>query len=385
MSLEGTLDTFSLPDIFQLLSQTKKSGTLHLRREGAHGAVHLRTGAVTGGRADVTCQELGRRLLGAGLVDDEVLAAAADELATDPSLSLAQLLAERGELDVETVRDLAAEQAQDAVFSLLRWPDGEFAFVTGEPDPDDLGAELSVDSLVAEGQRRITAWSELIESVPAPDVVVVVNPAPGSDPAASRAEWALLALVDGRRTVAELVALSGRGEFAVVTALAGLVSRGLLGVHQAAAEERLVRRQNLLAALEGRSPESSVVPAGTACPVGPADPAAVPPAAVLPAPASLPHQVPAASAPVLPARPEPFTPPRRPDHAEVPAYARALAGQSSAAQRGTGGGAVHGSVHGATALAPESAVDPSAAPIIERDPSVNKSLLLRLIAGVRGL
>jgi hypothetical protein len=379
MSLEGTLDTFSLPDIFQLLSQTKKSGTLHLRREGAHGAVHLRSGAVTGGRADVTCQELGRRLLGAGLVDDEALAAAADDLATDPSLSLAQLLAERGELDIETVRDLAAEQAQDAVFSLLRWTDGEFAFVTGEPDPDDLGAELSVDSLVAEGQRRITAWSELVESVPAPDVVVVVNAAPGSDPAASRAEWALLALVDGRRTVAELVALSGRGEFAVVTALAGLVGRGLLGVHQAAAEEWLVRRQNLLAALEGRSPEPPVVPAG---PVGSADPAAA-----LPAPPEPPRPVPAASAPVLPARPEPFTPPRRPDHAEAPAYARALGGQStlSAAQSGNRGSAIHGSVHGATALAPESAVDPSAAPIIERDPSVNKSLLLRLIAGVRGL
>jgi hypothetical protein len=40
-------------------------------------------------------------------------------------------------------------------------------------------------------------------------------------------------------------------------------------------------------------------------------------------------------------------------------------------------------VQGAHALAPETAVAPSA--YIDRDPSVNKSLLLRLIAGVRGL
>ncbi len=33
MKLEGTLDAFSLPDIFQLLSFTKKTGTLHLRRD----------------------------------------------------------------------------------------------------------------------------------------------------------------------------------------------------------------------------------------------------------------------------------------------------------------------------------------------------------------
>jgi hypothetical protein len=37
--------------------------------------------------------------------------------------------------------------------------------------------------------------------------------------------------------------------------------------------------------------------------------------------------------------------------------------------------------------APHSAAEvaPAASPYIERDPSVNKSLLLRLIAGVRGL
>jgi hypothetical protein len=46
-----------------------------------------------------------------------------------------------------------------------------------------------------------------------------------------------------------------------------------------------------------------------------------------------------------------------------------------------------GEVHGAVAMqpAPESETAPAVSPYIERDPSVNKSLLLRLIAGVRGL
>jgi hypothetical protein len=87
--LEGTLDAFSLPDIFQLLSFTKKTGTLHLRRDGAAGAVHVRDGAITGARADVARHELSRRLLGTGLVDDEALASAAEALTADGSLSLA--------------------------------------------------------------------------------------------------------------------------------------------------------------------------------------------------------------------------------------------------------------------------------------------------------
>jgi hypothetical protein len=36
-------------------------------------------------------------------------------------------------------------------------------------------------------------------------------------------------------------------------------------------------------------------------------------------------------------------------------------------------------------MQPSAETVPAASPYIERDPSVNKSLLLRLIAGVRGL
>ena len=48
MRLEGSLDAFSLPDIFSLLSMTKKTGGLHLRRADAHGAVWLADGQLTG-------------------------------------------------------------------------------------------------------------------------------------------------------------------------------------------------------------------------------------------------------------------------------------------------------------------------------------------------
>ncbi len=371
MRLEGTLDAFSLPDIFQLLSFTQKTGTLHLRREGAHGAVHLRAGSVTGGRADMSRQELGRRLLGTGLVDDEVLAAAAEELAGDATLSLAQLLAEKGRLDVDTVRDLAAEQANDAVFSLLRWPDGEFAFVVDESDPDDLGALLPVDQVVAEGERRMAAWGALVESVPAPDVVVVVNASPDTDPTLSRGEWALLSLVDGRRTVADLVALSGRGEYAVVSALAGLVSRRLLVVRAGAEQDRLVGRQRLLAALEGEVGEVVEVVGVVEVPT-PAAPG--------------PYSEPASSQPVRSQQPDQrqaaAADPARDVIEPAPAFARVTT-PTTAFVRPAGGGS-HGSVEGATALAPDlsAAADPTA---IERDPSLNRSLLLRLIAGVRGL
>ena len=384
MRLEGTLDAFSLPDIFQLLSYTKKTGALHLRRDQQHGVVHLRDGAVTGARSDVARQALGRRLVGAGLVDDDALADAVEKVLDHPGSGLARAIADGGTVESGVLSQVAAEQAADAVFDLLRWPDGDFAFVVDEPDPDDLGASLSVEEIVAEGHRRIDTWGSA--NVPRSTDVVTLVPLPAADPILTRPEWTLLALVDGVRTVAELVSLSGTGEYVVVTTLADLTARGLLTVgEQPAGPSPLQQRQQLLAALE----------------TGP-----VPVAEVPPAPAA-----------VIPERPEPFTAPRRVEHADepLPAMARFASATARASAEGGAGRTAPvpaamtstasapraaaprpvstnpqlptapsvGSVSGAHALQPDSL--PVLSSHIDRDPSVNKSLLLRLIAGVRGL
>lgn len=384
MRLEGTLDAFSLPDIFQLLSYTKKTGALHLRRTvgeaGAqqHGVVHVRTGAVTGARADIGRQELGRRLVGTGLVDDEALAQAAEQLADEPHAGLARLLAEKADLEAEVAKKVAAEQITDAVFDLLRWSEGEFAFVMDEADVDDLGAELPVEELVTEGQRRLEAWPSIAEQVPAADSVLRLSPVPPAEPVVTAEEWSLLALVDGRRSVADLVGLSGQGEYVIVTALASLVGRGLLVVGEPG-DDRLLRRHALLFALEGVPVELEPTPAPSAVPT----PA---PAAASTKSPSVPAQSRARdAAPVIPERPEPFTPARRPDHPEGMPVRGRVGGGEAAGPRIT---ASHGSVNGATAMQPELAMQPervTAPGVVERDPSVNKSLLLRLIAGVRGL
>jgi hypothetical protein len=168
--------------------------------------------------------------------------------------------------------------------------------------------------------------------------------------------------------VADLVVLSGRGEYVVVSAISALVDRGLLSLGEAS--DDVGHRQELLGALEGIPAPAAAAPVATSAAPAPAPRApAAPPA-------------PATRAPVIPERPEPFTPPRQPEHAEpaAPTYARA----STPAQRpGATVAAVVGEVHGATAMQPNPEATPSS--YIERDPSVNKSLLLRLIAGVRGL
>src|SRR4051794_16644416 len=230
---------------------TKKSGGLHLRRDGAHGVVWLTTGALTGGTSDVTRQALARRLIGSGQVSDEALQAAIDQAADDDAVGVARAVQQAGALDEGVLHDLVAEHIVDTVFDLLRWADGDFAFVMDEPNPDDVGVSRQVDDIVTEARRRLESWGSVAAAVPSPQTVLSLSPTPPDDPQLSRDEWALLALIDGQRTVGEVVALCGRGDYNVVSALADLVGRGLLRAGDGEdGVQALLPRHSMLARLE---------------------------------------------------------------------------------------------------------------------------------------
>jgi hypothetical protein len=379
--LEGSLDAFSLPDIFSLLSMTKKTGGLHLRRDHAHGVVWFGDGLITGGASDLSRLSLGRRLAGSGQIADNHLSAAVDEVAANPELGVAQALRDSRAIDEGELHTVVCEHVVDTVFDLMRWPEGVFEFVIDEANNDDVGVKREVEEVVTEARRRLDTWAAIDERVADSSTVLSLALDLVDEPQLARDEWALLALVDGKRTVGDLVDLLGRGQYAVVVALAELVGRGLVQADDSGGVAAMARRQQLIASLESASP------AATAS-TPPADPEptvtesaddaastaddAVNGAEEADPPAADAEDAAEAEAPtadvaqlsrptrdlsaVVPQRPEPFLPSREPDHPEPLAAAMA------------GGGAV---------------AVPAAA--IERDPSVNKSLLLRLIAGVRGL
>jgi len=379
VKLEGSLDAFSLPDIFALLSMTKKTGGLHLRRGQSHGVVWFTTGAITGGASDVNRQSLARRVVGTGAVEHDALRSAVDAAAADDSTGVVRALQQLSAVDEGLLHDVVGEHVIDTVFDLLRWPDGNFLFALDEVNSDDVGVSRQVDDVVAEARRRLEAWGTIATAIPSPAVVLAVQTSLSDDPQLSRDEWALIALVDGQRTVADIVSLAGRGEFAVVSALADLVARGLLRVNDGDEVSVLLRSQELLASLESApalvreallrpDPVVEVVDFTDAADEDDSDDddeddeddedllnesiAAVTQLTSVPAQPG--------EREVTPRRGEPFLPKRQPDHPEepMPAVAAAMGGAATA---------------------------PATATLIERDPSVNKSLLLRLIAGVRGL
>ena len=324
----------------------------------------------------------------------------------DKEIGVVKALLEANAVEAELLRQAVSDQSVDAVFDLLQWQTGEFAFVMDEVNPDDVGVSVQTETVVADADARRASWETVSQVVPSPTAILSMPVVLPDDPDISRDEWALLALIDGRRSVNDLVDLTGCGRYAVVSTLAGLVSRSLLEVREDGDDHVsvVVRRQELLGPVEVSPAAPAKKPAASpaAAPASPpaarsgdqddaADAAADAPADAPAAPESAdepdlvkasagdgPMMLGGAHVPgdVVPPRSEPFLPRRQAEFDDgTPAGAnRPIPNATS----GGPGGAGSGDVVGATALEPQ----PS---LIERDPSVNRSLMLRLIAGVRGL
>ena len=191
MKLEGSLDAFGLPDIFQLLSYTKKTGGLHLRNGSVHGVVYFASGAVTGASGDLGRQTLARRLVGerGGRRRRAACGRGQARSPTAPVSGVRSL--DAGAVPADVVRQAAADQAVDAVFDLLGWAEGDFSFSVDEGNPDDVGIELSTERVVAEAAARREAADRASAQIASPDVVLAMPVVPPADLELSPDEWAL--------------------------------------------------------------------------------------------------------------------------------------------------------------------------------------------------
>ncbi len=374
--LEGTLESFTLPDIFQLLAFTKKTGCLQLDDGSSQGRVYLKDGQVyyavsSGGRL-----ALGRRLVGAGLVATDQLKQALDdqeEAARDGrGLRVGQILVRNGVVSDETLETFVREQIQDAVFDLMRWSTGAFAFDSGEGSAIEEPIELavSVENLIMEGSRRLEEWDAVHKKIPSLDAVVAMAPLPGDsgvEVSLQPEEWRLLTLVDGRRTVGELVEVFGQGEFHTCKVLYGLAGAGLLEIRDPAVEgppsiAALLTQQELLRSLEDDAPASRQDTAGSHAGDGPAvDDTSSP----------------ASAAAELELELDPAATRATDDEAEVDVSSAAGSKKDAAKLKAKPAASRAEPTGGKAGAAPDQR--------LSTDPSIDEDLVQRLIDGVKGL
>jgi len=227
MALEGTFKEFHIADILQLIGLHQKSGTLDLENDEEALKLFLRDGEVVGVRADRPPVE---PRVAAGLVARGILPAPKLEEAlrqqAEKTQSLGSLLGAAGAVSPKEWASGMAVELTSRLYRPFRWTGGSYRFTPqATPDPGEWSlSPVGVDGLVMEGIRRADEWAVILQDVPSAGLVFRVGGRHGklNPREIQAADVAMLKLVDGKRTVEELTALSGLGEFEAWTGLANL-------------------------------------------------------------------------------------------------------------------------------------------------------------------
>ncbi len=250
--LKGTLDDFTLPDVFRLLSSSHKTGLVEIQRSAGDGKVYFRGGEVYYAESSLTMDPLGQKLVRAHLITDGQLRKALDEQA-ETSQRLGEVLVSQGVLQQEQVEGALRQQIEDSVFDLLRWELGEF---TWQPDVElepEVSISVSVENLIMEASRKLEELEVITKKIPSEAAVLAMAAAPPDGAAEiniTPEEWRILVLVNGRRNVVDIAAEAGLDNFSTLRTLFGLASAGLIEVIDADTPAALAVLASELAAVE---------------------------------------------------------------------------------------------------------------------------------------
>ena len=154
----GDLMLLAVPDLLEFLRASRRTGTLVVTTDHGIGAVYLARGMITGA-ASPGCSNLGDLLLERRAITEEQLAAATDsQVAESPDELLGAILAQRGTVSPETVRQVLEDQVHRALLEMVGWTEGRFAFEPDKGDrerrPAEIEIELDSQAVLLEVLRR---------------------------------------------------------------------------------------------------------------------------------------------------------------------------------------------------------------------------------------
>lgn len=144
MGLVGRLEDLALPEIFSLLSLSRKTGKLVLRRKDETAAVIFSSGQVVQAATSSLRESLGHLLLlKKAVTENELMAALEIQKHAPQKKRLGTILVEKGFITQEVLENTIKGQIEEIVFETLNWHEGLFNFELGETR---IGDEIGVDT-----------------------------------------------------------------------------------------------------------------------------------------------------------------------------------------------------------------------------------------------
>ena len=235
MALEGTFKDFPISDILQLIGLQGKTGVLSLEREGQQLKVFFAEGKVAW--AEDTLRDPEMRL-GVLLTKSCKLERAQLEEALarqkDTKERLGSILLQMGVVNALELEEALSRQIFETVAQVFRWKEGRYRFssLRSLDLKERLVNTLAVENLLLDAMRMIDEWPLIESQLPSFESILMVaeNREERQPPGRSEEERIVLGLVDGTRTLRDIVENSPLTDFDTCKTVAQYLRSGVLQV-----------------------------------------------------------------------------------------------------------------------------------------------------------
>ncbi len=238
MGFKGSLQSYSLADLFQNVGTNDRTGTLKIIGPKGEKLIYFVEGQIR-----LLAHGAGKKgLLKKVLVESKLIPEAnineAENAAREKGIPLLNELLERNLIEEQNLKDLVDFAIEEDIYELFTWEEAQFEFVDGAPEDQVFEGELFTDEntfntshLVMEAARRSDEWGRIREIITSDDnVFMVINEARGQletfDPESIALK--VVMYVDGYRSVGEVVTASSLGKFDVYEGIFNLYQQGIV-------------------------------------------------------------------------------------------------------------------------------------------------------------
>jgi hypothetical protein len=257
--LTGSLKTMTLPDLLQWGGTGRKTGTLCLTSGSLQKKVYFRAGAIIGSSSNDPREYLGQFMLSEGIISEQQLKDAFD-LQAGTKTMLGRILVKKGLLSEGKMMGVLRLKAEETIYSLFLWTDADFEFLEGELPPGELvPISVKVENILMEGLRRYDASKKIRQVLPHNNVVLRRSSRDlPAEIAAKAFPKRIYDLVDGERSLAQIILEAHASEFNVCQLICVLVQKGFLKVGKEEAPRPAPRPAPKAAPQPADTPESLI-------------------------------------------------------------------------------------------------------------------------------
>ena len=231
MAFKGSLKSLTLATVLQILSSEGKTGVLEISREQRKSTIYLKRGKIVAASTGQKELRIGQILCDRGLISRETLRQVLIK-ARNTKKPVGEVVVSLGFVSLMALKEIVRRLCREAVLDVFLWEEGTFEFQESPVSFDETMTEaIEPMEIILEAARRMDEWAVMKKIIPSDTIVFRVSDQArqqGGKVTLEADELRLLSVLDGQKSVRDVVRETGTEEFDVYKTLYAMATSKLI-------------------------------------------------------------------------------------------------------------------------------------------------------------